>query len=126
MALIKRIFLFIAINILVVTTISALLYIFNIQPYLQAYGFDLYYLAIFCLIWGFLGAFISLALSKYLAKWLMKVQIIDLVLMILMLRVKVHGLVGIYSYLGKRILTARFVMMQWLGILVLISSSKLL
>ena len=40
-------------------------------------GYDLSTLAIFCLIWGFVGAFISLGLSRIMAKWAMKVQVID-------------------------------------------------
>jgi heat shock protein HtpX len=33
-------------------------------------------LAVFCLVWGFAGAFISLALSRLMAKWMMGVQVI--------------------------------------------------
>ncbi len=77
MTFFKRIFLFIAINLLVIFTITLLLSIFNVQPYLNAYGLDMKSLAVFCLIWGFAGAFISLLLSKSLAKWMMGVKIID-------------------------------------------------
>ncbi|NGX29035.1 MAG: Protease HtpX [Candidatus Anoxychlamydiales bacterium] len=77
MNLIKRFFLFILINLLVVITISTLLSIFKVGPYLNAYGLDINKLAIFCLLWGFAGALISLFLSKSIAKWLMRVQIID-------------------------------------------------
>ena len=51
MNFIKRIFLFILINLLVVVTISTLLSVFQIGPYLNAYGLDINKLAIFCLIW---------------------------------------------------------------------------
>ena len=77
MNFIKRIFLFILINLAVVLTISCLLSIFNIGTYLTSYGLDINKLAIFCLIWGFVGAFISLGLSRIMAKWLMKVKIVD-------------------------------------------------
>jgi heat shock protein HtpX len=77
MNLIKRIFLFMLLNIAVVLTITCLLSIFNIRPYLNAYGLDVSQLAIFCLIWGFVGSFISLGLSRVIAKWMMNVQIID-------------------------------------------------
>lgn len=77
MNLIKRISLFILINIAVVLTISCLLNVFRVGPYLNAYGLDITTLAIFCLIWGFVGSFISLGLSRVMAKWLMNVQIID-------------------------------------------------
>ena len=33
-------------------------------------------LAVFCLVWGFGGAFISLALSRVMAKWMMGVKVI--------------------------------------------------
>jgi len=77
MKFIKRFFLFGLINLLVVLSISCLLAIFRVGPYLNAYGLNINNLAIFCLMWGFIGAFISLALSKILAKWLMGVHIIE-------------------------------------------------
>lgn len=73
----KRIFLFLAINFLVVITISLVLSILGVRPYLQAHGIDYTSLAIFCLIWGMGGAFISLGLSRVMAKWLMGVRIIQ-------------------------------------------------
>ncbi|HEU64572.1 MAG: Protease HtpX [Candidatus Anoxychlamydiales bacterium] len=77
MNFIKRIFLFILINLLVVLTITTLLNVFKLEPYLSAHGLNINSLAIFCLLWGFIGAFISLLLSKKIAKWAMRVQIID-------------------------------------------------
>lgn len=73
----KRIFLFLALNFLVVLMISFVLNIFNIRPYIQAYGIDYKSLLIFCFIWGMGGAFISLALSRTMAKWMMGVKGID-------------------------------------------------
>lgn len=77
MAIAKRIVLFLLLNILVVSTISFILYLFGIQPYLQQNHLNLPSLAIFCLIWGMGGAFISLGLSRIMAKWSMGVQLID-------------------------------------------------
>lgn len=77
MALAKRIILFLIVNMLVVGVVSFILYIFNIQPFLTQRGIDLKSLAIFCLIWGMGGAFISLGLSRIMAKWMMGVQLID-------------------------------------------------
>lgn len=77
MAWMKRIFLFLAINFLVVTTISILLRVLGIGPYLNAYGMDYTALLEFCLVWGMGGAFISLLLSRFMAKMAMGVQIID-------------------------------------------------
>ena len=73
----KRIFLFFAINIVIVLTLSFLLQIFHVGPYLTRYGLDYRMLLSFCLIWGMGGAFISLLLSRIMAKWLMGVQLID-------------------------------------------------
>lgn len=77
MAFFKRIFLFLLLNILVVMTISIVLHILGIRPYLTRYGLDYNSLAAFCLIWGMGGAFISLGLSRIMAKWMMGVQAID-------------------------------------------------
>lgn len=77
MAFVKRIFLFLALNFLVMVTISILLKVFGIGPYLTAYGLDYGNLMGFCLIWGMGGALISLAMSRMMAKWMMGVQVID-------------------------------------------------
>ena len=77
MTFFKRIFLFLIVNILIITTISLILSLLNIQPYLSAHGLNYQSLMIFCLIWGFGGAFISLGLSRMMAKWMMGVRLID-------------------------------------------------
>lgn len=77
MALAKRVVLFLIVNFLVVAFISFIVYFFNLQPYLMQKGISLPYLAIFCLIWGMGGAFISLLLSKTMAKWMVGLQMID-------------------------------------------------
>ncbi|NBT58112.1 protease HtpX [bacterium] len=73
----KRVFLFIAVNLLVVLTISLALNLLGVRPYLSARGIDYQSLLIFCTAWGFMGAFISLALSRVMAKFSMGVQVID-------------------------------------------------
>jgi heat shock protein HtpX len=75
--MVKRIVLFLAVNFLVVMTISVLLSVLGVRPYLSANGIDYQQLLVFCLIWGMGGAFISLALSKIMAKTLMGVKVID-------------------------------------------------
>jgi len=77
MAFFKRIFLFLMINILVLTAVSIVLSIFNIQPYINQYGISYKDLLIFCLVWGMGGALISLALSRVMAKWMLRVKVID-------------------------------------------------
>ncbi len=73
----KRIFLFIVVNILVMVTISITLNVLGIRPYLDANGIDFGALLAFCAVVGFMGAFISLAMSRVMAKMLMGVQVID-------------------------------------------------
>src|SRR6266852_1439776 len=70
----KRIFLFAVVNILVMITITFILGILRVGNYFPQGG--LAGLAVFCLIWGFAGSFISLALSRVMAKWTMGVQVI--------------------------------------------------
>ena len=77
MAIAKRIILFMVVNVLVLLTISVVLNLFGVRPYLSAYGIRYDQLMIFCLIWGMGGAFISLGLSRIMAKWMMGVQVID-------------------------------------------------
>jgi heat shock protein HtpX len=77
MTFMKRIFLFLALNLVVVLTISILLNVLGVRPYLTAQGIDYNSLMAFCLVWGMGGAFISLALSRVMAKWMMGVQVID-------------------------------------------------
>lgn len=76
MASLKRIGLFLLVNGLVVLTISIILNIAGVKPYLTKYGLDYQSLMIFCLAWGMGGALISLALSRIMAKWMMGVKII--------------------------------------------------
>ncbi|MFP5386202.1 MAG: protease HtpX [Bacteriovoracia bacterium] len=77
MASMKRIGLFLAVNALVIITISTVLNVLGVKPYITAYGLNYESLILFCLIWGMGGAFISLALSRIMAKWSMGVKIID-------------------------------------------------
>ena len=73
----KRIGLFIATNLLVVLTISILMQVFGVGRYLTPYGVDYKQMFIYCLLWGFGGAFISLAISRIVAKIAMGVKVID-------------------------------------------------
>jgi heat shock protein HtpX len=75
--MVKRVLLFLATNLLVVITLSVLLNVLGIRPYLSANGIDYSQLLAFCLVWGMGGAFISLALSRIIAKRAMGVQVIE-------------------------------------------------
>ena len=76
-AMAKRVFLFLLVNVLVVLTISITLNVLGVRPYLSARGLDYGALLAFCLVWGMGGAFISLALSRVMAKWSMGVTLVD-------------------------------------------------
>ena len=73
----RRIFFFVLVNMLVMVTISLVLNVLGVGPYLTAQGIDYEMLAVFCLVWGFGGAFISLMISRVMAKWMMGVKVID-------------------------------------------------
>jgi len=73
----KRIFLFVLTNILVVITISILVQILGVGRYLTAQGIDYQSLAVLCLIWGMTGSLISLAISRIMAKMTMGITIVD-------------------------------------------------
>jgi len=70
----KRVFLFMAVNILVMVTITFVLGLLRVGRFFPEGG--LAGLAVACLVWGFVGAFISLAISRLMAKWTMGVQVI--------------------------------------------------
>ena len=70
----KRILLLVLVNILVMLTITLVLGVLGVGRYFPQNG--LAGLAVFCLVWGFAGAFISLALSRLMAKWMMGVKVI--------------------------------------------------
>ncbi len=73
----KRWVLFFLINILIMVTLSIVASILGIGQYGGAYGLNYQSLMIFCLFWGMGGAFISLLLSKFMAKMFMRVQIVE-------------------------------------------------
>lgn len=73
----KRIFLFLGLNILIVTTISILLSVFHVEPYLTPYGLNIPALAVTCLAYGMFGSLMSLALSRAVAKWFYGVKLIN-------------------------------------------------
>src|SRR3990167_609833 len=75
--MLKRVFLFFATNILVIATLSIITSVLGLHSYLTAHGINYTQLAIFCAIWGTGGAFISLFLSKFMAKMAMSVVIIN-------------------------------------------------
>lgn len=73
----KRFFLFFATNIAIVATISVVIALTGAGRWIDAQGINYSTLMMFCLIWGMGGAFISLMISKWMAKMAMGVKIID-------------------------------------------------
>lgn len=73
----KRIGLFLLTNVLVLVTISIVINLLGIRPYLTASGIDYGALLAFCFAWGMAGALISLAMSRWMAKAMMGVRVIE-------------------------------------------------
>jgi heat shock protein HtpX len=73
----KRIFLFLLTNLAIVLTLSVVLSLLGVGNYVTPYGLDLEALAIFSLVWGMGGAFISLQMSRFIAKRATGVRLVD-------------------------------------------------
>lgn len=73
----KRILLFLVTNVAIVLVLSLTMRLLGVEPYLTANGLNLQSLLIFAAVMGFGGSFISLALSKWLAKKSMGVVVIE-------------------------------------------------
>ncbi len=72
----KRIFLFLATNLAVIALASITLNILGVGSYLDGSGLNLGSLLVFCAVFGFAGSFVSLLLSKTMAKMGTGTQII--------------------------------------------------
>jgi heat shock protein HtpX len=72
----KRVLLFLATNLAIVVVLSIVAQILGIDAYMHARGGNLGGLLAFAALFGFGGAFISLAISKWMAKRTMGVQVI--------------------------------------------------
>jgi heat shock protein HtpX len=73
----KRILLFVLTNLAVMVTVSIVLSLLGIGGYRTAAGLDYGALAVFCLVWGMAGSFISLLMSRWMAKRAMGVELVD-------------------------------------------------
>jgi heat shock protein HtpX len=72
-----RIALFLATNLAIMLVASVTLNLLGVGRYLTAEGLDLSALLAFCAVFGFVGSFISLALSKWIAKKSARVYVIE-------------------------------------------------
>lgn len=74
----KRVLLFLMTNLAVMVVLSILMSVLGVGSYIGADGqLQMGSLMLFCLIWGMGGAFISLQMSRWLAKKAMGVQLIN-------------------------------------------------
>jgi heat shock protein HtpX len=73
----KRIFLFIVTNLAIVLTLSIVAAFLGVGTGIGPEGLNLQALAVFCLFWGMGGAFISLQMSRWIAKRATGVQLVD-------------------------------------------------
>lgn len=73
----KRIALFLLVNFLVLTTIVVVTSLLGVGNYISAYGIDYASLLVFSAVVGFSGAFISLMLSRWMAKTMMGVRVLN-------------------------------------------------
>ena len=73
----KRILLFVVTNLAIMVTLMIVLSLLGVTGYITPDGLNYSALMVFSLVWGFGGAFISLALSRWMAKMAMGVQLVD-------------------------------------------------
>ncbi|HET9270404.1 MAG TPA: protease HtpX [Vicinamibacterales bacterium] len=73
----KRVVLFLVTNLAIVLTLSIILSLLGVGRYVGPNGINLGSLAIFCFVWGMGGAFISLAISRWTAKRMTGVQLVN-------------------------------------------------
>lgn len=76
--MLKRVLLFVVTNLAVMVTISIVMSLLGLGGYrIAGGGLDYTALAVFCLLWGSVGSFISLLMSRWMAKRAMNVQVVD-------------------------------------------------
>lgn len=73
----KRIFLFLVTNIAIILVLSIVLQLLGFEGYLTQNGLNMGQLLLFCAVFGMGGSFISLAMSKWMAKRAMGAQVIE-------------------------------------------------
>ena len=73
----KRVALFLATNVAILLVLSIAMRVLGLEPYLTETGLNLTSLLVMAAVMGFGGAFISLAISKWMAKKSMGVRVIE-------------------------------------------------
>ncbi len=75
--MLKRFGLFALVNIGVLLTINIIMQVLGLNHTLTSAGINYQALMVFCLLYGMGGAFVSLLLSKKIAKWTMGLQLVE-------------------------------------------------
>jgi heat shock protein HtpX len=73
----KRIFFLVATNFAVIALVSVVFSVTGLDRTLNQYGYNTAVLLTYCAAFGFGGAFISLLMSKFIAKWTTGARVID-------------------------------------------------
>ena len=73
----KRVVLFLVTNLAIVLTVSLILNLLGVGRYVGPQGLDIRSLAIFCFVWGMAGSMISLLISRWTAKRMTGVQLVN-------------------------------------------------
>lgn len=73
----KRIVLFVVTNLAIMVALSIVLSLLGISGYIEEGQLNITALLVFCFAWGMGGAFISLLMSRVIAKWAMGVKLVD-------------------------------------------------
>src|SRR3989442_3806322 len=73
----KRIILFLATNLAVLLVLSIVVSVLGLDRWLMADGIDYTTLLVFSAVMGFGGSFLSLLMSKTIAKWSTGAQVVD-------------------------------------------------
>lgn len=73
----RRIGFFILVNMGMMVTLMVIANLLGLRSYIDSSGLNLESLAMFALLWGMGGSFLSLLISKKIAKWTMKLEIVE-------------------------------------------------
>jgi len=73
----KRVVLFLLTNLAIVVTVSLILSLLGVGQYVGPQGLDIRSLAIFCFVWGMAGSFISLQISRWSAKRMTGMKLVN-------------------------------------------------
>jgi heat shock protein HtpX len=71
----KRIGLLLAVNLAIMVVLNIVIELLGLRNWMTSSGINYQSLAVMCLIWGTLGSFISLMISKWMAKTMMGVEL---------------------------------------------------